>query len=155
MPAAFSATLALAYHPEEVDLLWALRHLEPIQALAFEFSPTTTAAFTDALVDVWSPGASGTDSSVTASLYSGVIPVVFQSTGVGANLLAQLDTTTAPIFAADPGLPFSSYATTFTQTSGPAVTLVAGTDYWLLLAPGDANSYVEIEGGAEAAGHFF
>jgi hypothetical protein len=125
------------------------------QALAFEFSPTTTAAFTDALVDVWSPGASGTDSSVTASLYSGVIPAVFESTGVGANLLAQLDTTTAPIFTSDPDLPFSSYATSFTQTSGPGVTLVAGMEYWLLLAPSDANSYVEIEGGAQAAGPVF
>jgi uncharacterized repeat protein (TIGR01451 family) len=110
-------------------------------ASAFEFTPTTTAAFIDARIDLWATtSTSGSDASVSAALYS-------NSTSAGSGdtpgvLLAQLETTTAPIFPSIPMVPFSSINTSFTQTSGPALTLVAGTKYWLVLTPGDASSLV-------------
>jgi hypothetical protein len=114
-------------------------------AVAFQFTPTISATFTGALVDVWALTVEGSDSSVTASLYSS------SSQGGVGTLLAQLDTTSAPIFAAPPQLPFTSNETSFTQTSGPSVDLVAGTEYWLALAPGDADSFLHIGSGAASA----
>jgi hypothetical protein len=101
---------------------------------AFAFSPTTTATFADALIDIWTLTSNGPDSSVTASIYSNSLG------DTPGTLLAQLDTATAPSYSSFPFLPFSSNDTSFTQISGPALTLVAGTEYWLVLTPGDANS---------------
>jgi hypothetical protein len=117
-------------------------------ALGLEFTPTTTATFTDALVDLWGVMSSGSDASVTASLYA------TDGRGNLGALLAQLDTTTAPSFNPDPSLPFSLNATSFTQTSGPAPSLAAGTDYWLLLSPGDGNSFLWIGHNLASAGLF-
>lgn len=101
-------------------------------ANAFEFSPTTTGTFTRARVDLWTYAADG---NVTASLYS-------DAGGAPGVPLAQLGTTAVPFFSSLPFLSFSSNNTSFTQTSGPAVTLAAGSNYWLVLAPGDATSFV-------------
>jgi hypothetical protein len=85
--------------------------------VAFKFTPTATATFTDALVDLYTLPSDGADSSVTASLYS---DGDFETGGIDhlGSLLAQLDTTTAPAFDLTRSLPFDSYETSFTQISG-------------------------------------
>ena len=102
----------------------------PYLADAFEFSPATTGTFTDARIDLWTSAADG---AVTAALYS-------DAGGTPGTLLAQLTTTTAPFFSSLPVVSFSANNTSFTQTSGPAVTLTAGSQYWLVLTPGDTTS---------------
>jgi hypothetical protein len=82
----------------------------------------------------------GLDSDVTVSIYS-------DSAGLPGTLLVDVNTESAPTFANWPLEPFSSSATTFAQASGPAVTLTAGTAYWLVLSPGDANSFAVWAGG--------
>ncbi len=102
-------------------------------AVGFAFTPTTTAMFTAALADVWTLTIN--DASVSASIYS-------DAGGVPGSLLIQLDTASAPQFNSLPQLPFSSNHVSFTQISGPPVTLAAGTQYWLVIAPGDGDAYV-------------
>jgi hypothetical protein len=101
-------------------------------ANAFEFSPTTTGTFTNARMDLWT---NAVDGNVTASFYS-------DAGGKPGTLLAQLGTTAVPFFSSFPFLSFGANNTSFTQTSGPAVTLAAGSNYWLVVAPGDATSFV-------------
>jgi hypothetical protein len=110
-------------------------------AAAFEFTPTGTGTLTDAVVDIWKMTImGGLDSDVTVSIYS-------DNAGRPGTLLVDINTESAPTFASWPVEPFSSIATTFTQASGPAVTLTAGTAYWLVLSPGDANSVAVWAGG--------
>jgi hypothetical protein len=112
---------------------------------AFEFTPTATGVFGDAMIDIYTTAGSGAvageDGNATAAIYS-------STSGGPGLLLAQLDTIAAPDFASAPLLPFSANATTFTQTSGSAVTLTAGTQYWFVLGPGDANSVYYFLSGA-------
>ena len=103
---------------------------------AFAFVPTTTASFTDALIDLWT--LSGNDGNVSGFLYSNSA-----STGnTPGTQLAQLSSLTAPSYASLPALAFSANHFTFTQIGGPAITLTAGTEYWLVLSPTDATSFL-------------
>jgi len=114
----------------------------PYLANAFEFSPTTTGTFTGARIDLWT---NTVDGAVTAALYS-------DAGGTPGTLLAQLGTTTVPFFPTLPLLSFSANNISFMQTSGPAITLAAGSKYWLALTPGDATSFfLYAVGGATAS----
>jgi len=93
-------------------------------ARAFEFSPTTTGTFKDARIDLWTNTADG------------ALPLRFTATagGTPGTLLAQLGATAVPFFSSLPFLSFSANNTSFTQTSGPAVTWRRVLDiglYWL------------------------
>ena len=108
---------------------------------AFAFTPTADDIFTSAKIDFFTY--TGYDGSVAASLYT-------SSSGTPGTLVAPLGDAIAPSFSSQPSLPFESLATTFTQSSGPAVSLLANTEYWLVLAAGtpDSLAYYE-EGGAQ------
>lgn len=113
-------------------------------ANAFAFTPTADYVFTSAEIDLLT-FTGYPDGTVAGSLYT-------SSSGTPGTLVAPLGVETVPIFdcCSPPSLSFESLATTFTQSSGPAVSLLANTEYWLVLAAGtpDSLAYYE-EGGAQ------
>jgi hypothetical protein len=113
-------------------------------ANAFAFTPTADYIFTSAEIDLLT-FYTDYDGRVAGSLYT-------SSSGTPGTLVAPLGVVTVPIFSccSVPSLSFESLATTFTQSSGPAVSLLANTEYWLVLAAGTPSSlaYYEI-GGAD------
>ena len=86
-------------------------------ANAFAFTPTADYIFEDAQIDLFT--FTGLDGAVAASLYT-------SSSGTPGTLVAPLGVVTVPSFdcCSVPSLSFESLATTLTQSSGPAVSLL-------------------------------